>query len=66
MNLNSSLNNCLYRVLQCEGKEIQIYMYLCDMIFVSVIKCVVYRELNFWLRLEEIVFSFFLSFFFLR
>jgi len=39
------------------------YMYLCDMISVSVIKCVVYRELNFWLRLEEIDFSFFLSFF---
>jgi hypothetical protein len=29
MNLNSSLNNCLYRILQCEGKEIEI----CDMIF---------------------------------
>jgi hypothetical protein len=35
MNLNSSSNNCLYRELQCEGKETQIYIYLCDMISVS-------------------------------
>ena len=48
MNLNSPLNNRLYGVMQCEGKEIQIYMYLCDMISVSVIKCVVYRELETW------------------
>jgi hypothetical protein len=46
INLNSSLNNCLYRVLQCEGKELQIYIYLCDMISVSVIKGVVYKELK--------------------
>jgi hypothetical protein len=46
MNLNAPLENCLYRKLQCEGKEIQIHIYLCDMISVSVIKCVVYKELK--------------------
>jgi hypothetical protein len=56
MTLDSPLHNCLYRILQCERKEIQIYIYLCDMISLSVIKCVVYRELKLWLRLVEIIF----------
>jgi hypothetical protein len=56
MNLNSSLNIFLYRILQCEGKEVQIYIYLCDMISLSFIKCLVYRELNLRLWLEEIIF----------
>jgi len=55
MNINSSLNNCLYTVLQCEGKEMQIHIYLCDMISVSVMKCVLIKELLLWLRLEEII-----------
>jgi hypothetical protein len=55
MNLNSSLNNCLYTILQCEGKEMQIHIYLCDMISVSVMKCVLIKELLLWLRLEEII-----------
>jgi hypothetical protein len=55
-NPNSSKNNCLYRILQCEGKEIQIYIHSCCMISLSVLKCVVYRELKMWLRLEEIIF----------
>jgi hypothetical protein len=27
MNLNSSLNSCQYRKLQCKGKDIQIYIW---------------------------------------
>jgi hypothetical protein len=46
MYLNFLLNNCMYRILQCEGKETQIYIYLCDTISVSVIKCVVCKELE--------------------
>jgi hypothetical protein len=55
MNLNSSLNNCLYTVLQCEGKEMQIHIYLCDVISVNVIKCVLIKELKLWLWLVEII-----------
>jgi hypothetical protein len=56
MTLDSPLHSCLYRILQCKGKEIQTYIYLCDMISLSVIKCVVYRELKLWLQLEETIF----------
>jgi hypothetical protein len=52
MTSDSPLLSCLYRILQCEGKEIQIYIYLCDMISLSVTKFVVYRELMMWLRLD--------------
>jgi hypothetical protein len=56
LNLDSALHSCLYRILQCEGKEMQIYIYLCDMISLSVIKCVVYKALKLWLWVEEIIF----------
>ena len=55
MTLDSSLRSCLHRILKCEGKEIQTYIYLCDMISRSVKKCAVCKELK--LRLEEIIFS---------
>jgi hypothetical protein len=29
MTLDSPLHSCLYRILQCEGKGLQIYTYLC-------------------------------------
>jgi hypothetical protein len=57
MTLDSPIHSCLYRILQCEGKEMQIYISLCDMLSLSVIKCVVYKALKLWLRLEEIIFS---------
>jgi hypothetical protein len=58
MTLYSPLHSCLYRTLQCAGKLIQICIYLCDMISLIVIKCVVYKELKLWLRLKEIIFFF--------
>jgi hypothetical protein len=56
LTLDSPLHSCLYRILHCEGKEIQIYVYLCDIISLSVIKFVVYKALKLWLRVEEIIF----------
>ena len=54
MNVNSSLNSCLYGILQCEGNT-NLYL-LCDMTSLSVIKCVVHKDFKLWLWLEEIIF----------
>jgi hypothetical protein len=56
MTLDSPLHSCLYRILQCKGKEIQIYIYLGDKISLSVINYVAYKELKLRLRLEIIIF----------